>query len=121
MLTLQLKPLFLARGIEKPYVFLVKNGFSRRTAQILTSGKVKTISLDYVERLCTLLWCQPNDLLHWQPADAAEITPSHPLLPLSKQIELNLNLKKALQKVPLSRMEQLAESLRKEIEKSKEE
>jgi DNA-binding Xre family transcriptional regulator len=119
MLTINLKPIFAARAIEKPYVFLTKNGFTHSTAKDLLNGRVKAINLAYIERLCTLLWCEPNELLLWEPADKAQVPANHPLLPLTRQVDAGVNFKNALLKVPLKKMEELSALLYKEIEDSK--
>lgn len=119
MLTLDLKPIFAARGIDQPYSFLVKNGFSHNISQKLTSGKVAVMNINYMEKLCQLLWCTPNDLFHWQPAQGTMVTDSHPLLPLTKRPAAEMNFRNAMKRVPLYKLEELSATLTKEIEETK--
>ena len=119
MLTLDLKPIFAVRGIEQPYAFLVQNGFSYNTAQRLTSGKVSVMNINYMEKLCILLWCTPNDLFHWQPKQNTAIPEDHPLLPLTKRPEAKMNFRNAMRRVPLHKLEELSTTLTKEIEETK--
>lgn len=120
MLILNLKPIFTARGIDKPYAFLTKNGFTHNTAKSLVAGKSPTINIRYMERLCELLWCEPNDLFLWQPAENTRIPDGHPLLPLLRTQETVLNIKHMLARVPLKKLNGLSEVLIKEIEGEKE-
>jgi DNA-binding Xre family transcriptional regulator len=119
MLTLDLKPLFAARGIEKPYSFLVKNGFTHNKAQGLLSGNVKVMNISYMEKLCNLLWCTPNDLFYWQPQQNIAVTEDHPLFPLTKRPAAKMNLSSVLKRVPLHKLEELSATLTKEIEETK--
>jgi DNA-binding Xre family transcriptional regulator len=119
MLTLDLTPIFAARGIEKPYAFLKQNGFTHNKAQDLISGKVALMNIGYMEKLCTLLWCTPNDLFHWQPKQNTAIPEDHPLLPLTKRPEAKMNFRNAMQHVPLHKLEELSTALAKEIEETK--
>ena len=119
MLTLDLKPVFAARGIDQPYTFLVKNGFSPNASQRLTSGKVAVMNISYMEKLCQLLWCTPNDLFHWQSAQSTAVPDDHPLLPLTKRPVAKMNFKNAMKHVPLSKLEELSTALTKEIEETK--
>jgi DNA-binding Xre family transcriptional regulator len=119
MLSLHLEPLFAARGIDRPYHFLRKNGFTHTTATSLTAGKVKLVNIDYLERLCLILWCDMNDLFHWQPSDGGKLEEDHPLLPLTHHVNATFNFKNAFLKIPLHKAEDLAASLRKEIDGSK--
>lgn len=67
MLYLNIQPIIKARGIERPYTFLVKAGFTPHTATSLIQGTLRSFHLDHVERLCLVLNCEPNDLLLWMP------------------------------------------------------
>lgn len=109
MLTLNLTPIFTLRGIEKPFSFLVKNGFSRHAANLLINANTRTYRLDHVERLCELLVCEPNDLLLWTP-DRDKKYPEN--LPLSKLIvKQEGNLKETLTHMPLSELKVLTDRI----------
>ena len=79
MLTLNLAPIFKARGIQRPQSFLVKAGISQKTANNIVKNTTRIFRLDHIELLCNLLICEPNDLLLWVPDKASTDTPNHPL------------------------------------------
>ena len=78
MLKLNLQPIFTARGIDKPYTFLVKAGFTPHSA-IIILNKPKEIKLHYIELLCMKLNCEPSDLFLWIPDKNNPIAENHPL------------------------------------------
>lgn len=51
MLSLNLNQIFKARGIERPYTFLVKAGFTPHSANALLNSKTKTFRLDHIENI----------------------------------------------------------------------
>lgn len=83
MLSLNLDPIFKARGITKPYSFLVKNGFTNFTASNLLNYGTRSFRLDHIEMLCNMLVCEPNDLLLFTPDKGKQYAPNNPLLKLA--------------------------------------
>lgn len=80
MFYFNLQPLLAARGIENPTLFLIKAGISRNTAHQLLYNRTGSISLKNMERLCSLLYCTPNELFVWQPStNAIPLAEGHPL------------------------------------------
>jgi len=67
MLRMNLKPVFAAKGIDKPNGLLRKNGFTAVSASDIARGKVRSIRLDTLEKLCLILNCTPHDFLEWEP------------------------------------------------------
>lgn len=86
MLTLNLRPIFKARGIEKPYTFLVKAGLSPHSANYILNGKPKVLRLNHIELLCDLLSCEPNDLLMWTPNIDKAYPANYPLKNLQQTV-----------------------------------
>ncbi len=85
MLYLNIKRLFELRGIDKPYSFLVKNGFVSQTATNMINNQVGHIKPKQMEKLCLLLNCTPNDMFDWRP-DANTVVPeNHALHSLVKE------------------------------------
>src|SRR5689334_17573041 len=84
MLTFNLTPILKARGISKPHKFFTSNGFSPSYATRLVKNDIRSIQIDYLEKLCTILNCTPNDLIEWTPSKENEKNKSHPLQPLLK-------------------------------------
>lgn len=85
MLYFNIKRLLDLRGIDKPYAFLVKNGFVSQTATNLVNNRVGHIKPAQMEKLCLLLHCTPNDLFDWQPDKNSRIADNHPLKSLVKE------------------------------------
>ena len=109
MLIMNLNPIFKLRGIEKPFTYLVQNGFSRHAANILINAKNRVYRLDHVEKLCELLICEPNDLLAWIPNNKEEYPTNYPLSKL-KHHDTG-NIKEVLSKTPLSELKMITENI----------
>lgn len=67
------------RGIEFGAVWLSKHGMSYKQAVRITSGNMKTISLELLFKLCKAFKCTPNELLVYQPDGNAELDFLKPL------------------------------------------
>ena len=67
MLTFNFSRIFKARGIDKPFSYLVKVGYSDNFATRIVNNRIKRLDLADLEKLCELLQCTPNDLLEWIP------------------------------------------------------
>ena len=74
MLYLHLAPIFAARGIKRPYSFLVKAGFTHHAAKSILHSNTRSFRLDHIENLCRVLVCEPNDLLAWKPDQNVQYT-----------------------------------------------
>ena len=106
MLSLNLKPIFRARGIENPYSFLVKAGFPSYTAHNLLNSKTVTFRLRHIDKLCAILNCTPNDLLLWTANRNEKLPESHPLTRLKKQ-NVDLNWQDTIKTIPLDQLQQI--------------
>ena len=109
MLNINLTPIFAIRGIEKPFTYLVQNGFTRHSANLLINSKNRVFRLDHIEKLCELLVCEPNDLLTWIPNPKQKYSDNFPLMKLKLQ-ESN-NLKDTLAKTPFSELKMLTDNI----------
>ena len=85
MLTLNLTPIFKARGIQRPFSFLVKAGISPHVANNIIQSSTRVFRLDHIELLCNILVCEPNDLLAWAPDKTKIYLADHPLNKLKAQ------------------------------------
>jgi len=85
MLYFNIKRLLDLRGIDKPYAFLVKNGFVSQTATNIINNQIARITPAQMEKLCLLLHCTPNDLFDWRPSANSVIAENHPLRTLVKE------------------------------------
>jgi DNA-binding Xre family transcriptional regulator len=82
MFRINLHPIFAARGIDRPYTFLVKAGFTPHSASVILKNP-KEIKLRYIELLCINLNCEPSDLFMWSPDKNHPVAENHPLHNLS--------------------------------------
>ena len=112
MINISVKRVMEARGIFNPYKFLVKNGFTPTTANLISKGKTEFLRLEYVERLCVMLNCLPNDLFEWTPNDRKSDTPDNPLQAIRKN-EDSGNLAETLKSLPMDKIRQVEEMLKK--------
>lgn len=85
MLYFNIKRVLALRGIEKPYAFLVKNGFASQTATNLSNNQIGHIKPSQIEKLCLLLNCTPNDLFDWRPDANSSVSENHALRTLIKE------------------------------------
>lgn len=111
MLSYNLHPIFSARGIEKPFSFLVKSGFTPHSAHNILNNKTHTLRLDHVELLCEILFCEPNDLLLWTPSKNKIIHENNPLNKLRNNGESKPNLKTVLDALPYNKLKELSNQL----------
>ena len=100
-----LEELLKARGIIKPFAFLIKAGIPAFTATQMVNGTLKAIKLEYMELLCRLLYCTPNDMFFWVPGNAV-LPETHPLTKLKSSIELH-QLSEAIKTLPLDELKRL--------------
>ena len=105
MLEFSIEKVCKARGIEKPYKFLIKSGFLPATATKLSKGSVEYLRLEYIERLCTLLNCTPNDLFEWSPASKSEDREDHPLYSIRKSDKIDLV--ETIKSLPMNKLKEI--------------
>lgn len=110
MLTLNLTPIFKARGILKPYTFLVKAGLSPHSANSIINSKTRVFRLDHIELFCNIFTCEPNDLLVWIPDKGQQYAENNPLLKL-KQDDINQNLQETLASMPFKQLKEITKSI----------
>ncbi len=107
MLRLNVWNVMKLRGIESPYSFLRRNGFSQRVAENLTSSDVSSIKLAHIEKLCLLLVCEPHDLLAWYPDKNCIYAQDNPLEKLRKTGEEDIEQK--ISKIPYRKLKEVLE------------
>lgn len=110
MLILNIAPIFKARGIDKPYTFMVKNGLPSYTAHHLLSGGPRAIRFDHIEFLCRILLCEPNDLFYWRPKEGEKLPPTHPLHKLSQPL-LPADWQETLAAMPLQQLKEITTNM----------
>ena len=115
MFVLQVKEMFLQKGVLRPYFQLLKMGIPRIRAQKILNGTQKTIDLADLYKFCTYLNCTPKELLAIElPKDSTSLD-NTPLKEWVKQTEMNL-IKELIEMTPneLQRMKEFVKELRKE-------
>lgn len=105
MISFSLEKVCGARGIIKPYRFLTKSGFSPTTATKLVNGDIEYIRLEYIEIICGLLNCTPNDLFVWVPNSKSDDSADHPLQAIRKTE--NIDLTATLQNLPMGKLKEV--------------
>ena len=116
MLTFNFTRIFKARGIDRPFSYLVKAGYSDNFATRIANNRVKRLNLKDVERLCELFQCTPNDLLEWIPGSKDADNDKHPLISIKRRDKVN-QLTRILNSVPLDKLDEIESVIKKEIER----
>jgi len=111
MLQLNLRQVLKNRGIDKPYAFLVKIGFTPHSANVILNNKVKVLNLKYLELLCLHLNCEPSDLMQWTPDKNSLVPETHTLYNLIKPTGDEINLITNIYKVPYKQLKELAKQV----------
>ena len=105
MLKLNIQRILAGRAIERPFTYLIKQGFSKNFAARLNMGNMKQLKLADIERLCLLFQCTPNELLEWIPAEKAN-TENQPLRDLIR-VNPKVNIRAVLNALPYAKLEEM--------------
>ena len=108
--------IFKARGIERPFTYLVKAGFSDNFATKVKNNKIRRIGLKELEKLCILLRCTPNDFYEWTPDVNDKTDKDHPISIIRKSDKV-VDLTKTLNSVPLGELDEIEELIKERINK----
>lgn len=107
MLTFNLRSIMKTRGIEHPLKFLMRGGISRSAGWRLLQRETQTVRIGQIERICTLLLCEPNDLFAWR-ADKGVAYPDEFPLKRLERVEVEGDIMEALSKMPLDKLKEVA-------------
>ncbi|MBI9060825.1 MAG: helix-turn-helix transcriptional regulator [Marinilabiliaceae bacterium] len=116
MLRYNFERILKAKGIERPYTYLMKNGFTDRIATRVNQNNVKRVDLSTVERLCLLFKCTPNDLMEWIPETTYQEDSSQPLNGLRRTDQV-IDIIKALNDAPLDKLSDIEAFISETIKK----
>lgn len=116
MLKFNFTRIFKARGIDKPFSFLVRKGYSDNFATRVVNNRIGRLNLKDVEMLCEMLHCTPNDLLEWIPSQQDATNDTHPLISLKRSDKV-VQLTRILNSVPLDKLSEIEDLIKKQIEK----
>lgn len=116
MLKFNLNRIFKARGINRPFSYLVKKGYSSNFASRIANSGMKQINLKQMERICETLHCTPNDILEWTPDHPNQDLENHHLTSL-KRTNIPTELTKMLNSIPLDKLQTIETLIKEEIKK----
>lgn len=98
--------IFALRGISNPYRFLIENGFTETTAIRISHNRITSLNLKFVEKLCVLFKCTPNDLLVWVPKQEETLADDQPMKTL-RRVENYSKFSRMRSNLPLQELEKL--------------
>jgi DNA-binding Xre family transcriptional regulator len=116
MLTFNFTRIFKSRGIDKPFSYLVKLGYSDNYATRIVNNKIERLTLKDIEKLCELFQCTPNDFLEWIPGSNDLKNENHPLSSLKRSDKV-VQLTKILNSVPLDKLADIETMINEKIRK----
>ena len=116
MLIYNFARIFKARGIDKPFGYLKKAGFSDSFSSKLKNNNVSRLDLKILERLCIQLRCTPNDILEWTPNDN-NVDSDHPINKIKKNDKV-IDITKTLNSVPLHKLDEIEKLINEQINNS---
>lgn len=114
MLRYNFKRILKLRRIDKPFSYLVKQGYSDNFATRISNNRVERLSLDDLLKLCELFQCTPNDLMEWIPGEKDANNTNHPLISLKRDNKA-INLQEMLNKVPLDKIAEIEDLIIKQL------
>jgi DNA-binding Xre family transcriptional regulator len=116
MLTFNFSRIFKARGIDKPFSYLVKVGYSDNFATRIVNNRIKRLDLTDIEKLCELFQCTPNDFLEWIPDRKDKTNEKHPLISIKRSDKV-VQLTQILNSVPLDKLSEIESVIKKTMER----
>ena len=116
MLRYNFDRVFKARGIDRPFSYLRKAGFTDNMAVNINRSKVTKLDVKFMEQLCLLLRCTPNDLMSWEPENSEQVPKDHPLYRI-KRNEDQVEITKMINGIPLDKLGAIKKLIREEVQK----
>ncbi len=111
MIFLDLQHACAERGIQKPFQYLIQNGFSYHTAHRLINNAVDSINYLNLEKLCVLFNCTPNELFSFNPSGEKPVPENHPLRQLSRDANAT-PIADLMRNIPAHKFKELRETLK---------
>ena len=118
MLTFNFNRIIQARVIEKPTLYLTKNGFSSNTATKIVNNRYSKINLAQIEKLCLLLHCTPNDFIQWTPNQDDTNYENQPLMSLLKT-DKAFQISKVINSIPLAKLPEIEKLINDKLNETK--
>jgi DNA-binding Xre family transcriptional regulator len=116
MLRFNFKRIFKARGIDRPFSFLVKAGYSDNFATRIANNRIQRVDLAELEKLCVLFNCTPDNLLEWIPDSQDQNNDNHPLNSIKRSDKV-VHLTQILNSIPLDKLYEIENVIKMEIDK----
>lgn len=110
MITLNIPRIAMIKGVQRPYSFLVRHGFTPQTAKDLVAGRIKRLDLGHLERLCRIFQCEPNDLYDYKPGPDVPVVGKDHLAFLTKP-KVEASIHSIISGFSLGEMESLLKEL----------
>lgn len=114
MLNFNFDRVFKARGIDRPFSYLKKVGFSDNMAVNINRNRVVRLNLKHIEHLCLLLQCTPNDFMVWEPEDKEQVPDNHPLYQIRRNDD-QVEISKMLNSIPLSKLADIKKLIQEQV------
>ncbi|WP_372650613.1 helix-turn-helix domain-containing protein [Draconibacterium sp.] len=118
MLRYNFERIFKARGIYRPYSYLVNAGFSGNFAVKLNKNQAAYIRPKEMEKLCLLLRCTPNDFFEWIPDNENTVDSKHPINNIRKT-EKVVDITKTLNAVPIDKLDEIEQLINEKLASGK--
>lgn len=95
------------RGVERPYSYLRRNGFTHSMARSIFGGRVLQIRVEQIEQLCLLLNCVPSDLFEWRDGgDGKQIAENHAIHALTRGNSAT-HISRMVKDIPVEKLDRL--------------
>ncbi len=114
MIQYNFKRIFKARGIDKPFSYLTKAGFSVSFSSKVKNNKISRLDTRMIERLCILFRCTPNDLMEWTPDNENEVDKEHPIHQIRKSDKI-VDITRTLNSVPISQLDEIEQLIKDKV------
>lgn len=115
MLNYNFDRVFKARGIDRPFRYLKKLGFTDNMAVKINRNRVVRIHVKDMELLCLSLRCTPNDFMAWEPENGEQVADNHPLYQI-KRNEDQVEITKMLNSIPVDKLGDIKKLIREEVQ-----
>ncbi len=115
MLKFDFPRVFKARGIDRPFSFLVNYGYSTNMATRIVNNRTRQVNLRDIEKLCMILKCTPNDFFDWVPGKSDINMENHPLNALKRSDKSVLA--QLINDIPMDRLADIEKLINKELGK----
>jgi hypothetical protein len=111
MLIWNLQSVCKARGIERPYSFLIKSGLPEWAATSILNNTRNTIQFKYLEIICAALNCTPDDLFQWKPDPHKTLPEGHQLYKLTDTLAPSTDLLNEINKYSIKNVREIVQKL----------